>query len=42
MNIVAAIGTLLGGIGLFFMGIGALYWVSTKEEEKKAKKDIVS
>jgi hypothetical protein len=38
MHIVAAIGTLLGGIGLFFMGIGALYWMSTQEDAKKEKK----
>ena len=39
MSIMAAIGTLLGGIGLFFIGIGVLYWISTKEEEKKARQE---
>jgi hypothetical protein len=38
MHIIAAIGTLLGGVGIFFMGIGVLYWISTQDEEKKAKK----
>ena len=30
---------LLGGIGLFFMGIRSLYWMSDKEEAKKAKQE---
>jgi hypothetical protein len=37
MHIVTAIGTLLGGLGLFFMGVGALYWMSIQEEAKKVK-----
>lgn len=37
MDVVEAIGVLLGGIGLFFMGIGSLYWISKQEEEKKAE-----
>ena len=37
MEILQHIGILLAGIGLFFMGLKALYWMSIKEEEKKAK-----
>jgi len=33
--VIEVIGILLGGLGLFCMGIGALYWMSTQEEKKK-------
>ena len=35
LEVIEVIGTLLGGLGLFCMGIGALYWMSTQEERKK-------
>ena len=38
MDLLQHIGILLGGIGIFFMGLAALHWMSTQEEEKKEKK----
>lgn len=38
MDLLRDIGILLGGLGIFFMGLGALYWMSIQEEEKKEKK----
>ena len=39
IGVIQAIGTLLGGLGLFCMGIGALYWMSIQEENKKGNKE---
>ena len=39
MDLLQDIGILLGGIGIFFMGLAKLYWMSTQEEEKKKKKE---
>jgi len=38
MDLLQDIGILLGGIGIFFMGLGKLYWMSIQEDEKKEKK----
>ena len=39
LGVIEVIGILLGGLGLFFMGIGSLYWMSMQEETKKANKE---
>ncbi len=39
MELLKDIGILLGGIGIFFMGLGKLYWMSMQEEEKKKKNE---
>jgi hypothetical protein len=37
MDILSDIGILIGGIGIFFMGLKALFWMSMQEEAKKNK-----
>lgn len=39
MDLLADIGILLGGIGIFFVGLSKLYWMSIQEEDKKKKQE---
>ena len=37
-TMLSALGTFLGGLGLFFIGAGAIWWVSLYEKKSKSAK----